>query len=52
VSDHATPLGGSYSARFNPLYELFAAKPKLDEDLGTLLVVNIGGEMVLELAGS
>jgi CubicO group peptidase (beta-lactamase class C family) len=51
VSDHPTPLGGTCSARFDPLHELFAAKLKSGEDLGASLVVNIDGEMVVDLWG-
>jgi CubicO group peptidase (beta-lactamase class C family) len=51
VSDRPTPLGGTCSARFAPLRELFAAKLKSGEDLGASLVVDIDGEMVVDLWG-
>src|SRR5262245_26990421 len=51
MSDHPTPLGGTCSARFEPLRELFAAKPESGEDLGASLAVNQGGEMVVDLWG-
>jgi CubicO group peptidase (beta-lactamase class C family) len=51
MSDHPTPLGGTCSARFDPLRELFAAKLASGEDLGASLAVNIDGEMVVDLWG-
>jgi CubicO group peptidase (beta-lactamase class C family) len=51
MSDHPTPLGGTCSARFDPLRELFAAKFASGEDLGASLTVNIDGEMVVDLWG-
>jgi CubicO group peptidase (beta-lactamase class C family) len=51
MSDHPTPLGGTCSARFDPLRELFAAKLKSAEDLGASVAVNIDGEMVVDLWG-
>jgi CubicO group peptidase (beta-lactamase class C family) len=51
MSDHPTPLGGTYSARFDPLRELFAAKLGSGEDLGASVAVNIDGEMVVDLWG-
>jgi len=51
MSDHPTPLGGTCSARFDPLRELFAAKLESGEDLGAALAVNIDGEMVVDLWG-
>jgi len=51
MSDHTTPLGGTCSARFDPLRELFAAKLESGEDLGASLAINIGGEMVVDLWG-
>src|SRR6516164_1137507 len=51
MSDHPTPLGGTCSARFEPLRELFAAKLKSGEDLGASVAVNIDGEMVVDLWG-
>ena len=51
MSDHATALGGTCSARFDPLRELFAAKLESGEDLGASLAVNIDGEMVVDLWG-
>ena len=52
MNDHPTPLGGTCSARFDPLRELFAAKLESGEDLGASLAVNIDGEMVVDLWGS
>ena len=51
MSDHPTALGGTCSARFDPLRELFAAKLESGEDLGASLVFNIDGEMVVDLWG-
>src|SRR3954469_3823816 len=51
MSDHPTPLGGTCSARFESLRELFAAKLASGEDLGASLAVNIDGEMVVDLWG-
>ena len=51
MSDHPTPLGGTCSARFDPLRELFAAKLESGEDLGASLALNIDGEMVVDLWG-
>ena len=51
MSDHLTTLGGTCSARFDPLRELFAAKLESGEDLGASLAVNIDGEMVVDLWG-
>jgi hypothetical protein len=34
MSDHGTVLGGTCSARFDPLRELFEAKLESGEDLG------------------
>ena len=51
MTDHPTPLGGTCSARFDPLRELFAAKLESGEDLGASLAVNIDGEMVVDLWG-
>ena len=51
MSDHPTPLGGTCSARFDPLRELFAAKLESGEDLGASLAVDIDGEMVVDLWG-
>ncbi|HLN30859.1 MAG TPA: serine hydrolase domain-containing protein [Gemmataceae bacterium] len=51
MSDHPTPLGGTCSARFDRLRELFAAKLESGEDLGASLAVNIDGEMVVDLWG-
>jgi CubicO group peptidase (beta-lactamase class C family) len=47
----ATILGGTCSARFDSLRELFAAKLQSGEDLGASLAVNIDGEMVVDLWG-
>jgi CubicO group peptidase (beta-lactamase class C family) len=51
MSDHLTPLGGTCSARFDPLRELFAAKLESGEDLGASVALNIDGEMVVDLWG-
>ena len=51
MSDHPTALGGTCSARFEPLRELFAAKLESGEDLGASLAFNIDGEMVVDLWG-
>jgi CubicO group peptidase (beta-lactamase class C family) len=51
MSDPPTALGGTCSARFDPLRELFAAKLESDEDLGASLAVSIDGEMVVDLWG-
>ncbi len=51
MSDHPTALGGTCSARFDPLRELFAAKLESGEDLGASLVVDIDGEVVVDLWG-
>src|SRR5256885_3267356 len=51
MSDYATALGGTCSARFDPLRELFAANLESGEDLGASVAVNIDGEMVVDLWG-
>src|SRR4051812_39171067 len=51
MSDHPTPLGGTCSARFDPLRELFAARLESGEDLGASLAVDVDGEMVVDLWG-
>jgi CubicO group peptidase (beta-lactamase class C family) len=51
MSDHPTALGGTCSARFDALRELFAAKLESREDLGASLAVNIEGQMVVDLWG-
>jgi CubicO group peptidase (beta-lactamase class C family) len=51
MNDHATPLGGTCSARFDPVRELFAAKLESGEDLGASVALNIDGEMVVDLWG-
>jgi CubicO group peptidase (beta-lactamase class C family) len=51
MNDHPTPFGGTCSARFDPLRELFAAKLESGEDLGASLAVNNDGEMVVDLWG-
>jgi CubicO group peptidase (beta-lactamase class C family) len=51
MNDHPTPLGGTCSARFDPLRELFAAKLDSGEDLGASVALNIDGEMVVDLWG-
>ena len=49
MNDHPTPLGGTCSARFDTLRELFAAKLASGEDLGASVAANIDGEMVVDL---
>ncbi|MBM4072293.1 MAG: beta-lactamase family protein [Planctomycetes bacterium] len=51
MNDQPTPLGGTCSARFDRLRELFTAKLESGEDLGASLAVNIDGEMVVDLWG-
>ncbi len=51
MTDHGTSLGGHYSARFEPLRELFAAQLESGEDLGASLAVTIDGEMVINFWG-
>jgi CubicO group peptidase (beta-lactamase class C family) len=51
MSDHPTALGGTCSARFDPLRELFAETLEPGEDLGASLALNIDGEMVVDLWG-
>src|SRR4051812_8123311 len=51
MSDQPTVLGGTCSARFDPLRELFAAKLESGEDLGASLVFNVDGEVVVDLWG-
>ena len=51
MSDHAMALGGTCSACFDPLRELFAAKLQSGEGLGASLAVNIDGEMAVDLWG-
>lgn len=49
--DHPTPMGGTCSARFEPVRELFASKLESGEDLGASVALNIDGEMVVDLWG-
>jgi CubicO group peptidase (beta-lactamase class C family) len=51
MNDHPTPLGGTCSAQFEPLRELFASKLESGEDLGASVALNIDGEMVVDLWG-
>src|SRR6516162_10430084 len=51
MNDHATPLGGTCSARFEPVRELFASKLESGEDLGASVALNIDGAMVVDLWG-
>lgn len=51
MNDHPTPLGGTCSARFDPVRELFVAKLESGEDLGASVAVIIDGEMVVDLWG-
>jgi CubicO group peptidase (beta-lactamase class C family) len=48
---HPTPLGGTCSARFEPLRELFASKLESGEELGASVALNLGGESVVDLWG-
>jgi hypothetical protein len=52
MNDRPTPLGGTCSARFDPLRELFAAKLESGEDLGASVALNIDGEMAVDLWGA
>jgi hypothetical protein len=47
MSDQPTVLGGTCSARFDPVRELFGAKLKSGEDLGASLALNIDGVRLL-----
>jgi CubicO group peptidase (beta-lactamase class C family) len=51
MSNPRTVTGGTCSAPFDSLRELFAAKLASGEDLGASLAVNIDGEMVADLWG-
>lgn len=51
MSDHPTPLGGTCTARFEPLRELFASRLASGEDLGASVAVNFDGAMVVDLWG-
>jgi hypothetical protein len=51
MSEDSTLLGGTCSARFDSLRELFAANLESGEDLGASIAVNIEGEMVVDLWG-
>jgi CubicO group peptidase (beta-lactamase class C family) len=51
MNDQRTPLGGTCSARFDPLRELFVSKIESGEDLGASVALNIDGEMVVDLWG-
>lgn len=51
MCDHPTPLGGTCSARFDAVGELFAAGLESGEDLGASLAVNIDGEVMVDLWG-
>lgn len=51
MSDSATPLSGTCSARFEPVRELFAAKLESGEDLGASVALNIDGELMIDLWG-
>ncbi len=51
MSDRPTPLGGTCSARFDSVRELFTSKLESGEDLGASFAVNIDGEMVVDLWG-
>jgi CubicO group peptidase (beta-lactamase class C family) len=50
-SDRPAVLGGTCSARFEPLRELFKARLESGEELGASFAVNIDGEMVVDLWG-
>src|SRR5262249_59290262 len=51
MNDQPAPLGGTCSARFDPLRDLFAAKLQSGEDLGASVALNIDGEMVVDVGG-
>jgi CubicO group peptidase (beta-lactamase class C family) len=51
MNRHRVPLGGTCIARFESLRELFAAQLESGDDLGASLVVNIDGEVVVDLWG-
>jgi CubicO group peptidase (beta-lactamase class C family) len=51
MSDQPTPLGGTCSAHFESVRELFASGLESGDDLGASFVVNIDGEMVVDLWG-
>jgi hypothetical protein len=51
MSDLPMTPGGTCNPRFDPLRELFAAKLESGEDLGASLVVNIDGQVVVDLWG-
>jgi CubicO group peptidase (beta-lactamase class C family) len=51
MSDHTTELAANCSVRFDLLRELFASELESGEDLGASLVVNIDGEVVVDLWG-
>ena len=51
MNEHPTPQGGTCSARFDPLRELFAAMLESREDLGASVAVIIDGETVVDLWG-
>src|SRR5579884_606423 len=51
MNDPSTPLGGTCSARFESLRELFASKLASGEELGASFAVNLDGEMVVDLWG-
>lgn len=51
MPDHPTPLGGTCSARLEPLRELFAAKLESGEDLGASVAVVIDGRFEADLWG-
>jgi CubicO group peptidase (beta-lactamase class C family) len=44
MKHHPTPMGGTCSARFDPLRELFASKLESGKDLGASVAVNIAGQ--------
>jgi CubicO group peptidase (beta-lactamase class C family) len=51
MNSQSTPLDGTCSTRFEPVRELFFAKLESGEDLGASVVLNIDGEMVVDLWG-
>jgi CubicO group peptidase (beta-lactamase class C family) len=49
MSDHSAPLGGTCTARFDEVRELFVARLESGEDVGASLAAVLDGEMVVDL---
>ena len=47
MREHAMALGGTCSARFDAVRNLFAAKLESEEDLGPSVAVNVDDELVI-----